>query len=233
MAQQGGRRGPISGFPRMEKRRRSRHGDGQGNPGTFVMTASNRARRAAATVAIAAAIGLTAPCAALAKPPTTLTQMRQASEKVTVVSIDRASRHMVVRKASGDTATLKVPPEVRNFNKLQPGDTITATYSIETEYALSPPNKPLPKDTQTVIAARAQRGELPAAVVANHMVVTGAVLGVDTKAHTLRVVNPKGGEVHTLDVTSPEGRRLMGQLKPGDKITAYITESLLISASRS
>lgn len=196
------------------------------------MTAKPSARRAAAAAAIAAAIGVTAPCAALAQPVTSLTDVRQASEKVTVVSIDRTTRHMVVRKASGETASLKVPPEVRNLDNLQPGDTISATYSIETEYALSPPNKPLPKDTQTLIAARAEKGELPAAVVANHMIVTGAVLGVDMANHTVKVVSPQGGEVHTVDVKSAEGRRLMGQLKPGDKITAYVTESLLISASR-
>jgi exosome complex RNA-binding protein Csl4 len=196
------------------------------------MTAKPSASRAAAAAAIAAAIGVTAPCAALAQPVTSLTDVRQASEKVTVVSIDRTTRHMVVRKASGETAALKVPPEVRNFDNLQPGDTISATYSIETEYALSPPNKPLPKDTQTLIAARAEKGELPAAVVANHMIVTGAVLGVDMANHTVKVVSPQGGEVHTVDVKSAEGRRLMGQLKPGDKITAYVTESLLMSASR-
>ena len=197
------------------------------------MSAQHKARRAAASVAIAAAIGLAAPCAALAQPAKSMTDVRQASEKVTVVSIDPASRHVVVRKATGETATLKAPPEIRNLDQLRPGDTITATYSIETEYALSPPNKPLPEDTQTLIAARAEKGELPAAVVANHMIVTGAVLAVDMANHTLQVVSPQGGEVHTVDVKSAEGRRLMGQLKPGDKITAYVTESLLISASRS
>lgn len=196
------------------------------------MTAKHPARRGAATIAIAAAIGLAAPCAAFAQPAGGLTQQRQATEKVTVVSIDRATRHMVVRKASGETASLKVPPDVRNFDNLQPGDTISATYSLETEFALSPPNQPMPKDTQTLIAARAGKGELPAAVVANHLTVTGAVLAVDMQAHTLRVVSPQGGMVHTVAVESPEGRRLMGKLKPGDKITAYVTESLLISASR-
>jgi exosome complex RNA-binding protein Csl4 len=192
----------------------------------------HRARRAAATIAIAAAVGLAAPCVALAQPAGSVTNLQQASEKVTLVSIDRATRHIVVRNAAGETASLKVPPEVRNFDNLQPGDTISATYSLETEFALSPPNQPMPKDTQTIIAARAEKGELPAAVVANRMTVTGAVLSVDTQAHTLKVVSPQGGMVHTVAVTSPEGRRLMGQLKPGDKITAYVTESLLISADR-
>ena len=98
-----------------------------------------------------------------------------------------------------------------------------------TEFAISPPNQPLPADTETILAARAKQGELPAAVIANRLVVTGAVLAIDTQAHTLKVVSPQGGEVHTFAVVSPEGRRVMGELKPGDKITAYITEGLLIS----
>ncbi|CAN7386918.1 hypothetical protein LJR219_002357 [Phenylobacterium sp. LjRoot219] len=197
------------------------------------MTAKHRARRAGAIVATLAAIGLAAPCASLAKPATVVQNTQQASEKVTVVSIDLGTRHLVVRKENGETASLKVPPEVRNLANLKPGDTITATYTLSTEFALSPPNQPLPADTDTVIAARAKQGDLPAAVIANRVVVTGAVLAIDTQANTLKVVSPQGGQVHTFVVASPEGRRVMGQLKPGDKITAYITESLLISTEAS
>jgi len=184
----------------------------------------------------AAALGLAAQAAAAqaatAQAPTSVTDAIQVSEKVTVVSVDPATRHLVVRRPSGDTASIKVPAEVRRFDELKAGDIISATYSLETEFALSQPNKPLPDDAQTVIAARASRGELPAGVIANHIVVTGAVLGIDMQAHTLRVVSPQGGEVHTFAVTSPEGRRLMAQLKPGDKITAYVTESMLIAVER-
>ena len=192
-----------------------------------------------AAVGLAAAAHAQAPAGAQGRvvststTPTSLSNVRQVSEKVTVVSVDPATRHLVVRKSSGETASLKVPAEVRNFENLKPGDTISATYTLETEYALSPPNKPLPKDAQTVVADRAARGELPAGAIANHLVVTGAVLGVDMQDHTLRVVSPQGGEVHTVAVQSPEGRRLMAQLKPGDKITAYVTESMLIAAERS
>lgn len=205
------------------------------------MPPKTRACAQAGACAILAAVGLAAaahaqaPASAVSTSttPTSLSNVRQVSEKVTVVSVDPASRHLVVRKSSGETASLKVPAEVRNFENLKPGDTISATYTLETEYALSPPNKPLPKDTQTVVAARAAHGELPAGAIANHLVVTGAVLGVDMQDHTLRVVSPQGGEVHTVAVQSPEGRRLMAQLKPGDKITAYVTESMLIAAERS
>ncbi|HKR86864.1 MAG TPA: hypothetical protein VJS38_01695 [Phenylobacterium sp.] len=199
------------------------------------MTPKLRVRPAAGLGAIVAAVSLAAAHAqapAGATAVKSVTDVQQVSEKVTVVSVDPATRHLVVRKPSGETSSLKVPAEVRNFDQLKPGDTISATYTLEAEFALSPPNKPLPEDTQTVITARASRGELPAGVIANHLVVTGAVLGVDTQANTVRVVSPKGGEVHTFAVTSPEGRRLISQLKPGDKVTAYVTESILIAAQR-
>lgn len=193
------------------------------------MPARQSARHAGAIIATIAAIGLAASSAARAEPATVVRNTQQASEKVTVVSVDLATRHLVVRKDGGETASLKVPPEVRNLASLKPGDVITATYYLATEFAISPPNRPLPDDTETIIAARAKQGDLPAAVIANRLVVTGAVLAIDTQAHTLKVVSPQGGEVHTFAVTSPEGRRVMGELKPGDKITAYITEGLLIS----
>ena len=197
------------------------------------MTAKHRVHCIGAVVLTLAAIGLAAPNVTFAQAANSLERRQQVSEKVTVVSVDPATRHLLVRKDSGETASLTVPQEVRNFQNLKPGDVITATYYLETEFVLSPPNKPLPQDTDTVIAARAKKGELPAAVVASHMVVTGAVLGVDTKAYTLRVVSPQGGQVHTIAVSSPEGRQLMGQLKPGDMITAYVTEGLLISTEAS
>jgi hypothetical protein len=197
------------------------------------MTAKHGARRIGAIIATVAAIGLAAPTAVLAQAATTVQNRQQASERVTIVSFDPTTRRLVVRKDSGETASFKVPPELHNVQNLKPGDVVTATYYLETEFALSPPNQPLPADTDTVLAARASKGELPAAVIASHMVVTGAVLGVDTQAHTLRVVSPQGGEVHTFAVSSPEGRQMLGKLKPGDKITAYVTEGLLISTQAS
>ena len=40
-----------------------------------------------------------------------------------------------------------------------------------------------------------------------------------------------GGEVHTVEITRADGRKAMSRLKVGDKITAYVTESLLVAVS--
>lgn len=190
-------------------------------------------RRAIRLTVAAAVLALAAePAAALAQGASTVGSSVQASTSVTVTAVDPVSRHLTVQGPDGKPFTLKVGPEVRGFSAVKPGDKIAATYYRETAYAVSEPGKPLPKDTETILAARAAKGEAPAAIIANHIVVTGAVLEIDPQAAKLKVVSPKGGEVHDVDVVTPEGRQLMAKLKVGDKVTAYVTEALAISLDK-
>ncbi len=170
--------------------------------------------------------------AALAQGASSVGSSVQASTSVTVTAVDAVGRHLTVKGPDGKPFTLKVGPEVKGFSAVKPGDKIAATYYRETAYAVSEPGKPLPQDTETILAARAAKGQAPAAIVANHIVVTGAVLEIDPQAAKLKVVSPKGGEVHDVDVVTPEGRQLMAKLKVGDKVTAYVTEALLISLDK-
>jgi Cu/Ag efflux protein CusF len=191
---------------------------------------SRLARNALIATVAAGALAAAAPALAL---PTDMSAGMGSSQtvtaKVTVKSVDLATRHLTVVGAGGETFTMKVPASVQNLPQVKAGDTITATYTREVVFAVSPPNSPLPADTETAIAARAAKGEVPAAVVANHVVVTGAVVGIDMEAHTLQLVDPQGGQVHTVKVTDPQRQAAMAKLKVGDTITVYVTESLLVA----
>lgn len=192
------------------------------------------ARRGAAAAGLLIALGLAAaPASVLAQGQVSVNRSESISGKVTIKSIDQATRHLVVTNADGENTSMKVPPEVHNFDQLKVGDTINATYTLEAEFVLSPPNTKLPADTDTLIAARAAKGELPAGAVANHIVVTGAVVGIDKAKRSLKLVSPQGGEVHTVKVTSADGVKALDKVKVGDTITAYVTESLLMTASPS
>jgi hypothetical protein len=190
-----------------------------------------RIARLVATAAASVALGLAAAPTALADSANTTYSSDSVTAKVTVKSIDPATRHIVVVSPSGEVFTMKAPPEVRNFDNIVVGDTIEATYTLETEVVISPPNTPLPPDTEATVAARAASGEMPAAVVANHAVVTGAVLAIDLTHHTLKIVSPQGGAVHTITVRRADRQAAMAHLKVGDTVTAYITESLLMKVN--
>lgn len=188
------------------------------------------ARRLAAATGLSLGLLLTVPGpTALAQQPS-ITKGDSVTGVVTVKSVDMATRRLVVTTAAGEDIAMKAPPEIQRLGEIKPGDKIRATYTAEVELVLSQPNQPLPQDAQTVVAARVAKGELPAGAVANQIVVTGAVIGIDKDAHSLRIVSPNGGQVHTVAVRTAEGRQAMQTLKLGDKITAYITESLVIAA---
>lgn len=188
----------------------------------------------AATSAAAIALALAA------APPVALAQggmvaglgnLQKVTAKVKVKSVDAATRHLTVTNAAGETFKVKAPKGMANFSQIKAGDTINMTYARETEFVVSSPNSPLPPDTEAAVAARAAKGELPAAVVANHIVVTGAVLGIDRKNFILKVVDPKGGQVHTIYVRNADRQKALSQVKVGDTITAYVTEALLVSVN--
>lgn len=201
------------------------------------MTAISFARRATVSGAMAAALALAlalapAQAAQPAHPAQPMKTAGEITETVTVVSFDPASRRLVVRTASGQTEAMTVPAEAHNAENLKPGDRIKATYRMEAAFTLVPRGKAAAKDTEAVVTSRSAKGQLPGGHIANHMVVTGAVLAVDNAAHTVKLVNPSGGEVHNIYVPSEDGRALMRKLKPGDKITAEVSGSLLISTER-
>lgn len=189
-------------------------------------------RGAIAAVCLATAgLAAAAPAALAEQPRGVISDSDQVSGKVKVKAIDKATRHLTVTTETGETTSMKVSPEARNFEQLKVGDTIKVTYLVEVGVVVSPPNGVLPKDTDTVVAARAAKGELPAGIVANHIVVNGNILAIDRAKHTVKVANAKGGEVHMITVKSADGQALLAKAKVGDKISIYATESLIVSTS--
>ena len=188
-----------------------------------------RARRALAGVMVVALGLAVASSAAHAQDKASVSRSETATGTAVVRSIDRPGRHLVIASDKGESVTLKVPAEARNFDNLRPGDKIAVTYTLATEYVLSAPNTALPPDTDDVLVARAAKGDLPGGYLANHVVVTGAVVGIDQANHTFKLVSPEGGAVHMVSVKTAEGRRAMAKMRVGDTITAHISESVLLT----
>jgi len=201
----------------------------------MILRATRRLSAVAALTVLAAASVSLAPPAAFAKdpPPPLVNRSHDVSDTVTIKAIDKPSRRVTVTNGAGETSTFKAPPEIKRFDSLKVGDKIHVTYRAEVELVLSAPNAPLPPDAAGVVAARAREASTPGGVAVGYTTVTGAVLAIDMAKHTLKIVSPSGGEVHTVEVTREDGRKAMSRLKVGDKITAYVTESLLVAVAPS
>jgi hypothetical protein len=191
---------------------------------------TSRVATAAALLVAVAAAGIAGQVGAQG-PVTGIGSSHSVTVKATVKSVDLATRHAVLVGPSGETFTVKVSDDVRNLDQVRPGDTVKATYNRSLMYVLSARGAPLPADTEKTVAARAAKGELPAAAVANHVIITQTVLGVDTTDNTLTLASPQGGEVQTVSVVDPAAQKQLALVKVGDTITGYLTETLLISVN--
>ena len=183
--------------------------------------------------ALAAALLLMAAVAppAWAAPKAVLSGSQTETATVTVKSVDVASRHVVVTNAAGEHFTLKAIPEMRNFAQLKPGDTLKIRYSLGVEYTLQVRGAKKPANEQTLISTRNPTGGAPGGAAVNTIVVTGNVVAVDAARHTLKLVNHKGGEVHNILVSDPEGIKALPKVKVGDAITARVSEALIIAVN--
>jgi ABC-type glycerol-3-phosphate transport system substrate-binding protein len=196
------------------------------------MKANGQLRWALAASSVLAALALAAASSSVqAQTKASVSNKETVSAHAVVKSVDPVTRHVVMTSDKGETVSVKAPAEVRNFDKLKPGDKVAVRYTVETEYVLSAANTALPKDTAAMLEARAAKGGQPGAYAANHIIVTGAIIAIDAAKHTLKLVSPQGGAVHTVAVHTDAGRRAMAQMKVGDTITAYVTESLLLTVA--
>ena len=69
----------------------------------------------------------------------------------------------------------------------------------------------------------------PGGVAVQVVKVSGTVVGIDLSNNRLRVVNPSGGQVVTIDVTDPARIAMLPKLKVGDTISAVVSQVLAVS----
>jgi hypothetical protein len=146
-----------------------------------------------------------------------------------VTAIDLATRTVTLVGPRGRSQTLKVGDEVRNLPQVKLGDTVNILYHASVTYVLTPPGTKLQGNSLTAAGTRAAPGQKPGGAIAAKMVVTWTVVDTDLAAHTLRLVEPSGGQIRTEDVVTPEGQQSMKMIKAGDTITGVISEALAIA----
>lgn len=199
-------------------------------------TAQNKRRLlstagAAAVLAVAVAAApshsLVSPAWAQASGMFGTEQSDTVTMQATVKSVDLKNHTVVLEGADGVTKTLKVGPEVKNLPQVKAGDTVVIGYHESVAYVVAPAGSKSPEDLLAVATARATPGELPGGGVASKLVVTGLVVGVNPVTHSLSVVDPDGGQIHTFVVKNPDDLSMLSKIKVGDKITAIISDAIV------
>src|SRR5574341_1006286 len=91
------------------------------------------------TIAVLSAL-VVLPLVARAQKPVTQTEALEVTTKIE--AIDRTARRVTLKDKDGDMETIYCGPEVKRFDELKVGDTVTSRYYESIAYAIRKPGQP-------------------------------------------------------------------------------------------
>jgi Cu/Ag efflux protein CusF len=163
------------------------------------------------------------PVLAFAQKPVTQTDAVELTTKIE--AIDHAKRLVTLKDTDGAMETIYCGPEVKRFDELKVGDTVTFRYQESTAYAIRKPGQPSGLPTQTGPAVTRGTGAKPAGTLARQETATVTVKAIDTKVPSITVLT-EDGRTASFKVEDP--KNLTG-VKVGDKVDVTYTEAIMIS----
>jgi hypothetical protein len=177
-------------------------------------------------LALAAPSVVPRPSAAADSPQ--LTSKDEIAIRGTVLSVDPATRTVVIESSERDTLSYRASDRVTNFRSLKPGMLVDVRYYRVMDYLVA---RTTPEVTARVNDMLSDPAKAPGVagtqMRAKLWSVSGIVVRTDLPAKKAEVVNPEGGLVYrTPWIKSASGQATLAELKPGDKVTMVFSERL-------
>lgn len=139
----------------------------------------------------------------------------------TIDAVHLPSRTVTLKTNDGRMVPLKVGPEVRNLPQVKKGDTVELDYFEAIEFEV---RQPTPEERELAgvgvdIAARAPKGDKPAALVAGERVDILTIESIDKKKELITLKGPEG--YVTVKAKYPQNLKV---LKIGDTVVVKTSE---------
>ena len=147
-----------------------------------------------------------------------------ASITATVEAIDYDKRTVDLKGPKGNVVTLKVGPEVKNFNQVKTGDRVTAKYYQSTAIMVRKPNEPPFTEQQSAVQV-APKGAKPGTVAVETTEMTAVVDDINYKTRTVTL---RGPQQKTVTLKVDKGVKRFNEVKKGDEIVVRRTEAMAI-----
>ena len=172
-------------------------------------------------LALAGLLAFSVPAAAQS-PKDSAMAVEQTEAVVTVVSVDAKKRTVTIRGPKGNVATLNVPPEAQNLDKVKAGERFRMKYIEAVAVGIRKGGEPAAEDKRDVKVA--PKGGTPGGMVVRTQ--TRSVV-VDAIDYSNRYIAVRGTTGQTLALKVAEGVPLE-QLSAGDRITVIHTQALAV-----
>jgi hypothetical protein len=161
---------------------------------------------------------------AVATAPGAAMAVAHVTVSATVEAVDKATRTVSLKGPKGNVVDVVAGEDVRNFDQIKKGDTLTVKYAEALTLELRKDGKVVGR-SETEAMKRAQPGQKPGGAMRRDVTISADVVGVDPVKKTISLKGPKGNVVD-LNVQDPEQFKLV---KKGDKVEATYTQALAIS----
>ncbi len=142
----------------------------------------------------------------------------------TVTAVDAPNR-LVTLKGKKETDTIRVGPEVVNFDQIKVGDVVRVTFSQGVILSLQAPGAKPVEPSVTATGEAAPVGARPAGDVKVGIKGTVTVTKIDLKSRMVTLTGPEG---RSYKVKAGEGIAL-DKLKIGDKVLAEYQETVAVA----
>ena len=152
----------------------------------------------------------------------------KANLKGEVVSVDAATRTVVVKGELGRLVEIQAPKNSPNFDQIKVGDPVSATYVEAIAIAIAPVPDAQPGITETVDVSTAPKGATPAATITKQIELRAVVKAVDTEKRLVTLDVPAGGE-RTLKAGEAVD---IERVKVGEQVSVTLTRALAISIDK-
>ena len=143
--------------------------------------------------------------------------------QVQVLGIDKTSRLATLKGEMGDTVTVQVSPEVKNFDQLAAGDLIDIVYTSVLSIRVEPPGEMTTSASGTMTTA--SPGEQPHGSYSEKLETKATITAIDKAAGTATLTGPAG---NTLTVT-PQVPENLDKVKVGDMVVFTHTQEIALS----
>lgn len=162
--------------------------------------------------------------ASAAKPA--FSAMLKETKKFTIIQIDKASRIVTVKNASGDTMSVVCGPEVKNFAQLKVGDEVKTTYTETLTIHVEGSGEP--EATSETMTARAKEGEKPGGSIIERTTAKATIKAID-KAKGTATLQTMSGEQFTV---TADNKANLDKVQVGNAVVVTYTVAHAISVSK-
>lgn len=169
-----------------------------------------------------------ASCSAPGDAPTEVRIYDEVDVQARVVSVNMATREVVLEAADGMQVELVAGPQVRNFDRVKVGDVLTTTYIVSVNARLLAADEADTEAAVDIVAAGAARGEKPAGALGAGLAMTVLVKSIDLENHIVTFTGPTG-VLQAVQAEREQGRRFVEGLKPGDRVELLYVEATVLS----